>query len=107
MSSDEFKALDRGMKEVLAYVRGEGTLTVHEVDVSTPDGGIVRRGRAFRDPETRKPIYEDEAPHKPAHVPTASRGNASGAEIGRRMERGKVRGERTAIRAQDRSRARS
>ncbi len=59
MTSDEFKILERGMKEVLAFVRGEGELTAYEVDVSTPDGGIVRRGRATLDPKTRQPVFKD------------------------------------------------
>ncbi len=78
MTSDEFKVLGRGMKDVPAYMRCEGALTVYEVDVSTPDGGIVRRGRAFRDPKSHQPVYEDEAPHEPAHMHTTSRGAASG-----------------------------
>ncbi len=61
MSTEEFKILDEGMKEILAFVRGERALSVHEVDTSTQDGGIVKEGKAFWDSETGKPVYVPEA----------------------------------------------
>ncbi|MCY3827730.1 MAG: helix-turn-helix domain-containing protein [Rhodospirillaceae bacterium] len=40
--STAFESIERGLKEALAYARGEGPATVHKIDVPEPDVKAIR-----------------------------------------------------------------
>jgi len=40
--SDAFNSIERGLKEAIAHVRGEGTVTIHEIDIPEADVRAIR-----------------------------------------------------------------
>ena len=40
--SDAFKSIEQGLKEAIAHVRGEGTATIHEIDIPEADVQAIR-----------------------------------------------------------------
>ncbi len=42
MSSEAFRRIEQGLKEALAFARGEGEGVVHEIEVPAPDVRAIR-----------------------------------------------------------------
>lgn len=40
--SDAFKSIERGLKEAIAHARGEGSATIHEIDIPEADVQAIR-----------------------------------------------------------------
>lgn len=40
--SDAFKSIEQGLKEAIAHTRGEGAVTIHEIDIPEADVQAIR-----------------------------------------------------------------
>lgn len=40
--SDAFKSIEQGLKEAIAHARGEGAVTIHEIDIPEADVQAIR-----------------------------------------------------------------
>jgi putative transcriptional regulator len=54
--SDAFKSIEQGLKEAIAHARGEGTVTIHEVEVRDADVRAIRARTGLSQAEFAKSI---------------------------------------------------